>query len=39
MRKIFAAIVVVLSVAVCACAMPIEEIAKISVNADGSNFQ
>ena len=39
MKKVFAVIVVVLALASSVCAMPVEEIAKISVNADGSNFR
>ena len=38
MKKLLAAICVMLC-ASCACAMSVEDIAKISVNADGSNFQ
>ena len=39
MKKVIAALVVTLAMASCAMAMPIDEIAKISVNADGSNFR
>ena len=39
MRKLVAVILVVLALASCACAMPVEEIGKISVKADGSDFK
>ena len=39
MKKFFVLTVTVLMMASCALAMPIDDIANISVNADGSNFQ
>ena len=39
MKKLFAVVLAVMALASSAFAMPVEEIAKISVKADGSDFQ